>query len=480
VSTARRRLRRRPRTALNVLLLLIVLAAAGAALYPVWTSAHSETHELSVRYRTGRASSATEAAPWLDVVNSSPRTMSLSDVVVRYYFTADGTSAYGANCVQASVGCSDITEKIATPPSPKHNADHYLQIGFTAGAGSLAPGKSTRAIGLQLYRVDHGKLNQVDDYSFNPKDTGYAPSDRVTGYLRGALVWGTEPSGRTAPAGRSSPSAAPLPAVAAAPPGVMFDDFHYSGPADPALSAHGWQIRTDGGGPGIDDTWSTTGISFPPEANAQGGQALQLRVSTDGTKKGTRQSELKSTTPEFFTGTLAARVYFSNQPTSGRDGDHINETFYAISPTDSSPHYSELDNEYLPNGGWGAPGPELDTTSWHSAEAGDRVTHALKGTPLQGWHIVTMTAVNGVATYSLDGHALFSSTHGYFPRERMDIDFSAWLIDLPFTGERTWDMRVNWVYSQAGRAVSLTNVEKAVGRYYAAGTNYVDTMPRSH
>lgn len=128
----------------------------------------------------------------------------------------------------------------------------------------------------------------------------------------------------------------------------MFDDFHYSGPDDPALHAHGWLVRTSPGGPGIHDTWSAAGVSFPAEKSAVGGQVMQLRATTDGTKASTKQAEVQSSGTDFLTGTYAARIYFNDKPTSGRNGDHVNESFYTISPNNS--RYSELDNEYMPNG----------------------------------------------------------------------------------------------------------------------------------
>lgn len=474
----RRNSRRRVWTVLKLLLLVITLAVGGAALYPMWRSAHPEPTDLTVRYRTAAPATVTTAKPWLEVINTSKKVVALSDVTLRYYFTADDASTYGANCVQTHLGCSNITEKIGTLVSPTPTASHYLQIGFTLGAGSLAPGETSQGIGLQLYRLDQKELNQANDRSFNAKDSRYTPSTLVTAYLRGALVWGEEPGGGAPASGQALPSRGSTPAVAAPPAGVMFDNFHYRGPDDPALSSNGWQVRTGVGGPGIQDTWSAAGISFPSESTAQGGQALRLRVSTDGTKQGTRQAELQSTNAIYFTGTVAVRVYFSDKPTSGRNGDHINESFFAISPVHTSPKYSELDFEYMPNGGWGAPGPRLDTTSWSSATQGDRVTHTLKK-HLKGWHTLMITAVNGVATYSLDGRKLFSSDGKYFPRERTGIHFSAWLIDLPFKGPRTFDMRVNWLYYQADQAVSLTNVQKAVDGFYASGTNYVNTLPKS-
>ncbi|WP_438291946.1 cellulose binding domain-containing protein [Streptomyces sp. HUAS TT7] len=457
-----------------MLLPVIVLVGAGAILYPKWRGSQAETEGLTVRYRTGSPAGATVAKPWLEVINKSKKTVPLSDVTLRYYFTADEAAEYGSNCVQTSLGCSNITQRISAATTATTTTSHHLQIGFTSGAGSLAPGETSQGIGLQLYRLDGKALNQANDRSFNAEVTHYAESKLVTAYLRGVLTWGDEPSGVT-PARESD---APAQAVAPPPAGVMFDNFHYSGPGDPALSANGWQIRAGAGGPGIHDTWSAAGISFPAQPTAQGGQGLQLRVTTDGTKQGTRQAELQSK-PNFTSGTIAARVYLSDKPTSGRNGDHINQSFFAISPVHTSPKYSELDYEYMPNGGWGAPGPRLDTTSWRNGDGRpeNRVTRDTKQR-LEGWHTLMITAANGVVTYSMDGRELFRSDSKYFPRERMGIHFSAWLVDLPFKGPRTWDMKVNWLYYQADKAASLPEVQKAVDGFYAGGTHYVNTLTK--
>jgi hypothetical protein len=461
------------------LLLVGALAVGGAAFYFLYWTADTESSELTVRYRTDAAGAGTVAKPWLEVVNTSDRTVDLSDVTLRYYYTADDGSAYASNCVQTSLGCSHVTQKTAAADDPAPNADHYLEIGFTQATGTLAPGKSTEGIGLQLYRVDHKKLDQANDRSFNADDTTYTPSKRVTAYLGGTLVWGEEPNGDTPSPGAGSASPAPKPAAAppAPPKGVLFDDFNYTGPGDPALAAHGWQVRTGEGGPGIKDSWSKDGVSFPAGEDGDTGQALQLRAETDGTEKGTRQSEFHSTGPTVFEGTLVARVYLSDKPADGKDGDHIAQSFFTISPDHTSPKYSELDYEYLPNGGWGAFGPRLDTTSWRDSTDNDRVT-SHSNTKLGGWHTMVITAMDGKTTYSLDGREVFTNGSKYSPREPMTVNFSAWFIDLPFKGSRSWDMKVDWLYYQADRALSGKDAQKAVAGFTADGTHYLNTLPK--
>ncbi|MFD4738018.1 glycoside hydrolase family 16 protein [Streptomyces virginiae] len=271
-------------------------------------------------------------------------------------------------------------------------------------------------------------------------------------------------------------SASPTPS---GPPGTLFDSFHYSGSDDSSLAAHGWEVRTGGGGPGIKDTWSTAGAGFPADTTAQGGRVLRLQSSTDGTKQGTQQVEVQGTGKNLFTGTYAARVHFTDKPASGRNGDHVVQAFFPISPSDASADYSELDFEYLPNGGWGSAGPRLDTVSWYKADPPDRVSHTLKQRT-EGWHILMVTAVNGTVTYSLDGKTLFTSSGTYVPREKMDLHFSNWFIDTPATGgPRTWDMKVNWVYYKADEALSRADVQKTVDGFYSAGTHYINTVPKA-
>jgi hypothetical protein len=474
-----------------VLVLCVCVVAAGGVLFrSLWRSSHDDPSALTVRYRTDAPATSTVAAPWLEIINTSGKTVDLADVTLRYYYTADGDSAYGSNCVQTALGCSHVTQRTGAFDKPAEKADHYLEIGFTAGTGTLAPGGTSQGIGLQLYRVDHAKLNQANDRSFNAEDTTYSPSKLVTAYLGGTHVWGEEPAGTTPPAAAA--------ASAALPKSVLFDDFAYAGPHDPALKANGWEVRDGEGGPGIEDTWSTSGVSFPAggsggDAGSNGsdgsdgsgeedrgdGQALRLVARTDGTKRGTRQAEFHTARPTFFTGTLVARVYFGDDPTSGKDGDHIAESLFTISPDHTSSKYSELDYEYMPNGGWGSLGPRLDTTSWRDSTRNDRVTssHTLK---LSGWHTLAITAVKGRTTYSVDGETLFTSGSRHFPRERMTINMSTWFIDLPFKGaSRTWDMRVDWLYYASGTTVPAKTAETAATGFASAGVRYVNTLPGS-
>lgn len=149
--------------------------------------------------------------------------------------------------------------------------------------------------------------------------------------------------------------------------GVLFDDFNYSSRTDAALGQRGWSIRSNSGGPGVSGArWLADNVSFP---TVDGQKVAQLKAVTDGTAGDTSHAEFSQSNRRFFEGTYLARIKFADAPVSGPDGDHVNQTFYTISPLAAprDPMYSELDfSEYLPNGGWGEPGPINYQTSWYT------------------------------------------------------------------------------------------------------------------
>ncbi|MER8219180.1 cellulose binding domain-containing protein [Streptomyces sp. NPDC094143] len=473
-SSRRRPSGRRVWPKIRLLLLVAVVAAGGTALYPVWKAANPDPPELKVRYRTDTPATAAAAKPSLEVFNDTGKPLPLSDVTLRYWFTADGSASYAYNCVNAVFGCSNVAGRIVAMDKPTDTADHYLELRFTEGAGDLGAGANSKGIDVQLFRTDHKKLKQSDDRSFDAEKTSYKEAEKVTAYKRGVLAWGEEPDGTKA-SDEKKATAKTAPAALPAPPaGVLFDDFSYLGPKDPALFKHGWLVRTSKGGPGIENTWSAQGVSFPTaEGSHADGQVLNLRASTDGTKTGTKQASLGTAASKFRDGTYAARIHFSDGPSAGKAGDHVNQTFYTIGGKGSK--YSELDNEYMPNGGWGRPGPKLDTVTWYDHKTNDRV-YETTNKSLDAWHTVLIRVKDGVVAYWLDGKKLFLSNGKYVPRADMSVNFNHWFIDLPFKGERAWDMKVDWLYYNANDTLSAEEVQAEVADFTGEGMNYFDTV----
>ncbi|MEU8465735.1 cellulose binding domain-containing protein [Streptomyces sp. NPDC029003] len=463
---------------------LAVALAAGlgsAALGALPATADAATGAVKVQYRTSApGATADQAEPWFKVVNTGSSSVPLEQVRLRYYFKADSAGTqYRFACSWAVRGCAGITGTFGTPAVPTATADRYLEIAFTAAAGSLAPGADTGDMQLRFHRADWQPLNQADDYSFDPARTAYGDFAKVTAQVGGATVWGTAPGGNA-----PDPTPTPTPTGPAPSGATLFDDFAYATSADPAIAAHGWNVRSNAGGPGVPGAaWAPENVTFGAEGADS--SVMNLRTSTAGSGETTKQTEVLTRATKFKNGTYAARVKFSDAPAYGPDGDHLVQTFFTINDLKApmADDYAEYDFEYLSNGGWGEPGNILYTTSWETyrpdpweavnQHTEDRSSHA-------GWHDLVLTIDDNAITYSVDGRTFATHDARYLPERPMSINFNQWLIDLngqPGTTPRAYDQKVDYVLHVQDQVLTPAQVAARVAALRAAGTTFQDTVP---
>ena len=136
------------------------------------------------------APSDNQIRPSLQLINTGSTAVDLSNVTVRYWFTGDGGTTFTTSCDYAVLGCGNITQNVTAMAASKTGADHYLQVSFTGG--SLAAGASTSDIQSRLNKTDWSNFNEADDYSYGT-NTSYADASKITVYVNGSLVYGTEP-----------------------------------------------------------------------------------------------------------------------------------------------------------------------------------------------------------------------------------------------------------------------------------------------
>jgi hypothetical protein len=312
----------------------------------------------------------------------------------------------------------------------------------------------------------------------------------MAGAVSTALLGGGLFAATAGTASAAAPSATP---AAASTCGALFDDFAYSSPSDSSFTSNGWSARSNAGGPGLPGaTWSANNISFP---TVDGQKVAQLQASTDGTAAGTSQAEFLQTRQRFQNGTYASRIKFQDAPTTGTDGDHINETFFAIGPAqrfDYDPLYSELDfSEYLPNGGWGATGPINYQTSYNGYREDPwdpHNKHSQETASFAGWHTLVSTVADGHVKYYIDGtlegdHTVDEQTGTYpvAPRVPMSVNYNLWLIDTAghTSGTSTYTEDVDWFYYAKDQVLTPAAAAAAATTYRSAGTTHTDNLDTS-
>ncbi|ATB42065.1 Endo-1,4-beta-xylanase A precursor [Cystobacter fuscus] len=159
------------------------------------TTQQAPASSLSVQYRDGDSNSPAnnQARPHFRIANGGTAGVPLSELKVRYYFTPDSGESVQVACDYANVNCSNITSTVVQLSTPKTGASHYIEFGFTTGAGSVAAGGDTGEIQIRFNKSNWSNFDETNDYSFDPTKTSFSTTSKMTVFRSGVLVWGTEP-----------------------------------------------------------------------------------------------------------------------------------------------------------------------------------------------------------------------------------------------------------------------------------------------
>jgi len=274
--------------------------------------------------------------------------------------------------------------------------------------------------------------------------------------------------------------------AATAPPAgtaIFFDDFSQADLA--GVARDGWQVRDKAGHPGVEGaSWRPDAIAVVDDPAQAGNRLLRLRARTDGSSEGTRHAQLCHAR-KYFEGSYAARIRFSDRPLAGPDGDVIVQTFYLGSPLrfDFDPQYSEVDWEYLPNGGWGDTRTRLYGVTWQTVQlkpwnAFNQAHEEYRA--LDGWHVLAMQVAGGHVRFFLDGIELARHGGRNYPAVPMSLNFNLWFspgaLLAGTTAERIYVQDVDWVYHAKDRVLSPAQIESAVAALRRTGTARADTV----
>lgn len=264
---------------------------------------------------------------------------------------------------------------------------------------------------------------------------------------------------------------------------ILFDDFNYSAHDDPQLTENGWIVRSGDGWPGVPDAvWREENVSFVDDPDMEDNRLMQFISLTDGTD--TYQTQICHQR-KYYEGTYASRVYFTNEPLSGEDGDSIVQTFYLISPQeyDLDPDYSELDIEYLPNGGWGFRDHVFFMTSWETFRLDPWLadnTSVIDEGDYSGWHTIVIQVMDDEITYFVDGEEAGTHDEYFYPEVPMSINFNLWFVNgslIDSDETREYMERMDWVFFINNTALDPDDVDEYVAQFRDDEIRFMDTVP---
>jgi hypothetical protein len=263
---------------------------------------------------------------------------------------------------------------------------------------------------------------------------------------------------------------------------ILFDDFSYSS-LDEMIS-NGWVVRSGSGWPGVTGaTFRPENVSFVDYPDLAENRLLRMTSSTDGTPENTYQTQICHQR-KYLEGTYAARVRFSDQPVSGIDGDQIVQTFYTITPYIEPlyPDYSEMDYEYLANGGWGSSDLTFFVTTWETVQIepwnANNTSSSVQGS-LSGWHTLVTQVNSGTVRYFVDGELIAQHGGEYYPDAPMSINFNLWFIEgglVQAEGRREYQEDIDWVFHEAGVLLMPDQVIEKVNELRNTSVTFTDTV----
>lgn len=147
---------------------------------------------LKVEFAGSTSTQTNTIAGKYRLTNTGDSDIPLSDLKLRYYYTADGSQPQNFYCDWSHAGSQNIAGSFHSLNPATEAADTYLEISFLNEAGSLVPGQSIE-LHTRVSKSDWSNYDMTNDYSYTPAASSYEVWDKITAYQNDTLIFGIEP-----------------------------------------------------------------------------------------------------------------------------------------------------------------------------------------------------------------------------------------------------------------------------------------------
>ncbi|WP_127531673.1 endo-1,4-beta-xylanase [Paenibacillus kobensis] len=150
------------------------------------------TGSLVAQYKVNNANATdNQIYATFNIKNTGTSAVNLSDVKLRYYFTKDSSATLNSYVDWAQIGGSNVNRAFVSTTGT--NADTYLELSFSSGAGSIPAGGQSGDIQIRISKSDWSNFNESNDYSFDGTKSAFADWNKITLLQSGTVVWGVAP-----------------------------------------------------------------------------------------------------------------------------------------------------------------------------------------------------------------------------------------------------------------------------------------------
>ncbi len=157
---------------------------------PVASGGCAEAATKTITYTDRSDAAASQQLSMTLRLNNTGGDFNLTDLVIRYWFTADGQANFTGEIDYATLGGGADLKPSMCVAFGDQLGSQFADIGFTAG-GTVGP-TGIPDIQVRIHTQNYANLNQADDFSY-VAGAAAAPNPNLAIYLAGALVGGCEP-----------------------------------------------------------------------------------------------------------------------------------------------------------------------------------------------------------------------------------------------------------------------------------------------